>query len=191
LGALLAWIFLGQSLPSRAVMGIGVVIFGIVWVVAERGPNGTGRPELALGRGVIAACLGTLAQAVAFVFSSQGVAGGFAPYSATLIRISAGAIALWAFIAWQGKIRTTAAAFRQDGRLLLLLVGAALLGPVIAGSSLLLSFQYIPVGVSTTLSHTTAIMLIPISYLIFQERITLRAVVGTLVTVAGIAILFR
>jgi drug/metabolite transporter (DMT)-like permease len=61
---------------------------------------------------------------------------------------------------------------------------------VIAGSLLLLSFQFIPVGVSTTLSHTTSIMLIPIGYFVFKERITLRAIIGTFVTIIGIAILF-
>ena len=61
---------------------------------------------------------------------------------------------------------------------------------MIAGSFLLLAFQHIPVGVATTLSHTTAIMLIPIGYIVFRERITLRAIAGTCLAIAGIAVLF-
>jgi drug/metabolite transporter (DMT)-like permease len=99
-------------------------------------------------------------------------------------------LALWAFVAFQRKVKTTAAIFKNDLPLFVQLTGAAVSGPVIAGSLLLLSFQHIPVGVSTTLSHTTAIMLIPIGYFVFHERITLRAVIGTVVTVIGIAILF-
>jgi drug/metabolite transporter (DMT)-like permease len=131
-----------------------------------------------------------LAQATAFVFSSLGVSGGFPPFSATLIRISAGILALWAFIALQRNLTSTATIFKNDLRLFFQLAGAALSGPVIAGSLLLLSFQLIPVGVSTTLSHTTAIILIPIGYFVFKERITLRAIIGTIVTIVGIGILF-
>jgi drug/metabolite transporter (DMT)-like permease len=54
----------------------------------------------------------------------------------------------------------------------------------------MLSFQVVPVGVSTTLSHTTSIILIPIGYFVFRERITPRAIIGTIITVIGIAILF-
>jgi drug/metabolite transporter (DMT)-like permease len=90
----------------------------------------------------------------------------------------------------QRKAKETAIIFNHDRKLFLQLTGAAISGPVIAGSLLLLSFQYIPVGVSTTLSHTTAIMLIPISFFVFNERITARAIFGTIVTITGIAILF-
>lgn len=193
LGALLAWLFLGESLPPRAALGIGVTISGIVWVVAERGRGGGsggpgGSPE-DKRRGVIDAALGTLAQAAAFAFASAGVSGGFAPLSATSIRLLAAIAVLWALLAVRGRAVATAAAGR-DRALLLLLTGAALSGPVIAASLVLLALQHIPLGVATTLSHTTAVMLIPVGHFVFGERITPRAVAGTLVAVAGVAILF-
>jgi drug/metabolite transporter (DMT)-like permease len=189
-GALLAWIFLGQKLPPNSILGIAVVTFGIFWVVAERGKANTQSLQVDMGRGVLYASLGTFLQAAAFVFASQGLAGGFPPVSATLLRITAGVIALWVFIAFQGNIKATATIFNNDLTLFLQLTAAALSGPVIAGSLVLLSFRYIPVGVSTTLSHTTAMFLIPIGYFVFKERITLRAIVGTIVTIIGIGILF-
>ncbi|HXF61584.1 MAG TPA: EamA family transporter [Caldilineaceae bacterium] len=191
LGALLAWLLLGQTLPANAAIGIAMVTFGIIWVIAERHQGQPAMPKQAVRRGVVYACLGTLAQAAAFVFASRGVEGEFPPFSATLIRITAGIAALWLFIVLQRQLKATATSLHHEPRLVLLLAGAALTGPVMAGSLLLLSFQLIPVGVSTTLSHTTAIMLIPIGYFVFRERITLRAVVGTIVTVVGIGVLFR
>lgn len=191
LGAILAWLFLGQTLPSNSLVGISIVVFGIVWVVAERSQKKKTAVEVGDNRrGVIFACLGTLAQATAFVFSSQGVANGFAPFSATLMRTTAGLVLLWGFIALQGNIGTTIALVKDDRKMLFQLMVAAISGPVIAGTLLLLSLQFITVGVSTTLSHTTAIILIPISYFIFKEQITLRAIVGTGIAIVGIAILF-
>ena len=80
--------------------------------------------------------------------------------------------------------------FNDDRRTLLFIIGAAVSGAVIAGSLLLLAFQNVTVGVATTLSHTTAIMLIPMSFVVFREKITLRAMVGTVIAIIGIAILF-
>lgn len=190
LGAILAWLFLGQNLPPNSILGITLITFGIIWVVVERGKGKSDVSEVDRRRGIINASLGTVAQGVAFVFASQGVSGGFPPVSAAFMRVFAGLIALWLFIAFQRKLKETATIFNHDLKLFLQLAGAAISGPVIAGSLLLLSFQYIPVGVSTTLSHTTAIMLIPISYFVFKEHITVRAILGTIITITGVAILF-
>ena len=191
LGALLAFVFLGQALPPNSALGIALVMFGIVWVVAERSPTQQADLDKAeRRRGAVFAVLGTLAQGSAFVFSSQGVADGFPPFSGTLIRVTAGVIALWLFIAAQSKIRETLTAFGDDIKTFGQIFAAAVLGPVIAGSFLLLAFQHIPVGVATTLSHTTAIMLIPIGWLVFKERISLRAILGTVLAIVGIAVLF-
>lgn len=190
LSAMLAWGFLGQTLPPNAALGIATVILGIAWVVAERGNGqGTGAaPDVR--RGVTYASLGTVAQAVAFVFAAQGISGGFAPLSASLIRLTAGIVALWALIAWRRTVRSTAAVFSHDRPLFLLLAAAALTGPVLSALLVLFSFQFIPVGVATTLSHTTAIVLIPVGHFVFREQISARAILGTVVTIAGIALLF-
>ena len=120
LGALLAFFFLGQALPPNATMGVALVLLGIFWVVAERSPAAGKTQETAnphLKRGVLFAVLGTFAQGAAFVFSSQGVEGGFHPFSATLLRISAGIVTLWLFIAWQGNMRERCPPFATMPRL--------------------------------------------------------------------------
>jgi drug/metabolite transporter (DMT)-like permease len=190
LGTVLAWLFLGQALPANAILGIGIVIFGIVWVMADPDKSDKDKPALNLRQGIFDASLATLTQGFAFIFASQGVQGDFPPFSALLIRLTAGIAALWVWLALQRKLWATATIFQGQPNLFWQLVIAAVTGPVIAGSFIMLSFQLIPVGISTTLSHTTAIMLIPIGYFVFKERITPRAVVGTLVTLVGIGVLF-
>ena len=53
-----------------------------------------------------------------------------------------------------------------------------------------MALQRTPVGIASTLVNLTPIFLIPISYAVFGERITRRAVVGTLIAVSGTALLF-
>lgn len=190
LGAILGWIFLGQTLPPHSMIGIFVVLFGIVWVVAERNGGNSGIENPNLRRGIFSACLATLMQASAFVFSSQGVTGDFSPFSGSLIRVTVGLISIWVLVAFQGNVKTTVALYKQDLQVFLQLTGAAISGPVIGASFLLFAFQFVPIGVATTLSQTTSIILIPLSYFIFKERISLRAIVGTIVAIIGIAIMF-
>jgi drug/metabolite transporter (DMT)-like permease len=54
----------------------------------------------------------------------------------------------------------------------------------------LIAVQNAPVGIASTLTSLTPIMLIPLSRIVFKEAITWRAVGGTLLAVAGTAILF-
>ena len=190
LGAIFAWLFLGQTLPANSTIGIGLVLFGIIWVVAERNSDKGEVINKDIRRGAIFACLGTVAQGLAFVFSSQGVSEDFPPFSASFMRITAGIVTLWLVIAIQGQLRATLRVFTDDLKTLTQLMVAAVTGPVIAGSLLLVSLQLIPVGVSTTLSHTTAIILIPVGYFVFKERISFRTIIGTIIAIVGIGILF-
>ncbi|MCC6805209.1 MAG: DMT family transporter [Anaerolineae bacterium] len=190
LGAALAWAFLGQALDLGSMIGISVVIFGIVWVVAERGKTVSGGVHVHSRIGILHACLAMVTQGVSFVLTTRGLVDAFPPFSAALIRLTAAIIGLWVIIAVQRNVRSTATIFGQDRIVFLQLTWAGLAGPVAAGSLLLVALQTIPVGIATTLSNTTSIMLIPVAHFIFKERITMRAIAGTVVTVVGIAILF-
>jgi drug/metabolite transporter (DMT)-like permease len=50
--------------------------------------------------------------------------------------------------------------------------------------------QHAPVGIATTLTSLMPIFLLPLGRIIFKERITGRAVTGTILAIAGIAVLF-
>lgn len=191
LGAILAWIFLGQELPPNAILGIALVIGGIVWVVSEGGGKAkVDELNADYRKGLMFAFGAALGQAVAFVFSSQGVSGDFPAMSASLMRTSIGAVTIWAVIVSQGGVRRNVNLMLTERRSMLFILVAAVSGPVIGASLVLMSLQYTSVGVSSTLANTTPIILIPIGYFVFKEKITMRAIVGTVIAIAGIAVLF-
>jgi len=70
------------------------------------------------------------------------------------------------------------------------LSGGAITGPVTGVWLSLIAVQLTPVGIASTLIAMTPIFLLPISRLVFKERITIRAILGTLVAFAGTALLF-
>ncbi len=188
--ALMAWGFLGQKLPTFAVIGIAFVVGGVVWVVSERGAQQVEQEPAEYGKGLSMAVAAAVGQGAAFVLMSEGVAGGFSPVSAGLIRTIVAIALLWAFIAWRGQLRHNLSLIASSPRAVAWLILASVAGPVAGTTLILISLQFTSVGISSTLTNTTPIFLIPIAYLAFGERITARAVVGTLVAIAGVALLF-
>jgi drug/metabolite transporter (DMT)-like permease len=70
------------------------------------------------------------------------------------------------------------------------IVGGAIAGPFLGVWLSLIAVQHAPIGVASTLMSLPPILLIPLAWLIFKERITQRAIVGTALALAGVAVLF-
>ena len=188
--ALLALIFLGQGLPAHAVVGIALVLGGVSWVVSEDALRFFQAANNDYRRGLLLALASAAAQGASFVLMSEGVADGFSVMSASMMRTVFALAFLSAYIALRGKLRQNLELISTAPRALTWLLVASLSGPVLGTTLVLVSLQYTSVGISSTLTGTTPILLIPLAYLVFGERITRRAVIGTLVAVAGVAVLF-
>jgi drug/metabolite transporter (DMT)-like permease len=71
-----------------------------------------------------------------------------------------------------------------------LLALGALLGPLLGVSASLFAVQHAEIGVASTLMALPPVIILPISYFVFKEKIGWQALVGTLLAIAGVAILF-
>lgn len=70
------------------------------------------------------------------------------------------------------------------------MLAGATFGPVIGVYLSLVAFQFTEVGIASTLIAMLPIFLLPISHFYFKEHITARAILGTIIAIAGVAILF-
>lgn len=191
LGALLAWIFLGEVLEALSVLGIMVTISGIVLVVTERGQrNNHSDAPGAFKKGLLFACGSAIMQSISFVLSKEGVKGDFEPLTGTLIRLIVVVTAIWAVTLLSGRGADTLRKLRENPRALRQMSIGGITGPVFGASLVLIGLQHASVGVASTLSNLTPIVLIPIGYFVFHDHITRRAILGTGVAIAGMAILF-
>jgi drug/metabolite transporter (DMT)-like permease len=66
----------------------------------------------------------------------------------------------------------------------------AFFGPVIGVSASLLAVQHADIGVASTLMALPPVFMLPISYFVFKERFGWQVVAGTLLAIAGVALLF-
>ena len=188
--ALMAWIILGQGLPTYAVAGIALVLSGVFVVLSGDSKGVFSQSQADYGKGVLMAFAAAIMQGASFVLMSEGVADNYPALSASLMRTVVGLVVLLALISARGKLRHNFTLISSEPRSLLMVMLAALSGPVIGTTLILVSLQFTSVGISSTLTGTTPILMIPISFLVFGERVTKRGLIGTLVAIAGVALLF-
>lgn len=190
-----AWLFWDERLLPAQLAAMAVTIGGIAWVVSEpraanaaRGfPGDADRRTYRLG--LILALGAALGQAFGLLLAKRGLAGNFAPLSATMIRMLVAAAVIWLLAGVQGRVRITWQRL-HDRRALLLIAGGALVGPFLGVWMSMIAVQNAPVGIASTLMALPPILLIPLSAWIFGERVTGRAVVGTVVALLGAASIF-
>jgi drug/metabolite transporter (DMT)-like permease len=202
LSVIFAWLFLGESLSLPELAIISVIMAGIAWVVTERPPGAKASDdaiadEAASKRnarqhliGLLFGAGATIGQASGFVLSKVGLANDFPAFSGTLIRLLSAFVAVWLVSIVRGELASSATALKTHPRALRMILVGSLVGPVLGVWLSLVAVQRSSVGISSTLSSLAPIFLIPISYLAFHEKISKRAIAGTLVVIVATAVLF-
>jgi drug/metabolite transporter (DMT)-like permease len=191
LSAGLAWVFFGEILTGAQLLGVLVTLAGIAWVILRRRGDEAGPgAEGVLLRGVLFGLGAAAGQAVGYVLSKQGLAGGFSPIAGNSIRMLAAVVVLWALASLQGRAKETIASMRARPRVLGWLALAAFTGPVLGATLSLFALQHTQVGVASTLIALPPVFLLPVSWLVFKEKFDWGAVLGTLVAMGGVALLF-
>jgi drug/metabolite transporter (DMT)-like permease len=189
---ILAWALLGEALSLTEIASILVTIGGIAWVVSEETAPAPGAASVPPGRyrlGVLLAVGGAAGQAVGLLLSRLGLAGGYSAISATLVRVSAAALLLLVVGSLQGKNRAHLAKMK-DRKALLEIGAGALTGPVLGVILSLVAIAHAHIGVASTLMSLTPVFLLPVDRFLFRERVTPRALVGTVVALLGVVLLF-
>jgi drug/metabolite transporter (DMT)-like permease len=181
LAALMAAALFGDALTPRLALGSLLTLGGLVLIVGWRAQtDDEGRRWLGIG----AASLASVAWAASVVLMKPPLAE-IEPVTAQAIRLPLAA-ALLAVTPWA---RGTTSAVRNGGRPVL--VRVAVLSVLTALSSVMFvaGLKYAGVTVASVLSSTAPMFALPLGFFFLDERLTLRAVVGTAVTVLGVVVM--
>ncbi|HLA43040.1 MAG TPA: DMT family transporter [Aggregatilineales bacterium] len=194
ISVILGWRFLDETLTGEQLLGIGLAIGGVIWVVTDRSPaNGTVQQDKGTRFyviGLLCALGGALGQAVGLIASRQGVEGDFSPISGNLIRLLIASSVIWAFAIANRQVTGDVRKLREQPRAAGYITFGAFVGPFIGVTLSLIAVQHTEIGIASTLMGLTPIFLLPIGYIAFKENIGIRAIVGTVMAVAGTAIIF-
>lgn len=188
--SLLAWGLLGETLGFTAALAVPVTVVGVAWVVFEHGGNDEQVQAGKFVPGILFALGGMLGQSLGLITSRLGLVGDFPALSATLIRTISATAMLWVLPLVSGRVRQVIGSFWQDRGTMWLIIGGTIVGPVLGVLFSLIAIQNAPIGIASTLMSLTPIMILPIVYVVFKERISGRAFGGTLIALAGVALIF-
>jgi drug/metabolite transporter (DMT)-like permease len=134
--------------------------------------------------------LAAAGQAAGLITAKLGLAGDYPTLSGQVIRLLTAMLILWVWTFARGQGRATVAALRSQPLAVRHATLGAFFGPFIGIWFSLVAIQYTGVGVASTLMSLPPIFLLPIGRFVFQETISRRAVAGTIIALAGVAVLF-
>ena len=217
LTALLGTIFLHENLGSLRILGMVMTVGGVAWTVMERRGGGkstdpkstadaTPQENMAQPRtpsssrlintssttmawGITLAVVGALGQAFGLILSKWGMASFEEPFVASQIRVLAGIAGFMVAFTIAGVWKRVFAATR-DSRAMALLTSGAVFGPFLGVPLSLLAVHTTEAGVASAIMSIVPILMLPIARL-RGEKISARAIVGTMLAVAGVVVLFN
>jgi drug/metabolite transporter (DMT)-like permease len=185
----IAWPLLGELPGPLALLGMALTLGGIFWVLWTHEQQAHRHVEGSARAGVVAGVLAAVGQAAGYVLSKLALRGGLDPLSATVIRIAAAVVGVWALALVQREALRSLGALR-DRRGALFMVGGAVAGPFLGVTLSLTALQYVQAGVAASLTAIYPVLTLLLAARFHGERLTLRTLAGTAVAVAGVVVLF-
>lgn len=191
LAALIGWLVLGEILTGQNFVGMGLTLSGIALVVLGR-PNQSNRrqrvnfsyPVL----GLLLAFGGAVGQAIGLVLSKLGMKA-YNAFAATQIRILAGILGFSVLFFILKRWPQVFKALKHRGGMIGISVGA-LFGPFLGVSFSLLAIQNTSTGIASTIMSIVPVLIIAPAVIIFKEKVTLKEIIGAIVSVVGVALFF-
>jgi drug/metabolite transporter (DMT)-like permease len=199
MAVIIAWFWLGEILSVWDILAIVITMSGITWVVSERRYNNNpvavekGHPDSGtMFKGVLLGLGAAFGQAAGLVMSKQAMvnAGGdLPPMESSFIRILVSFVFIWGLAAVRGQLGEFVKAMRNKAAMGNTF-GGAVFGPFFGVWMSLAAVKFISTGVAATLNSMTPVMIIPIVIFYMKEKVSLRATIGAIIAVLGVALIF-
>jgi drug/metabolite transporter (DMT)-like permease len=188
-----AWLLLGEKLDLLSIGGIALCTAGIMVVVMERTPvngNGTHHEKRQYILGVLCAIGGAIGQAGGLVLAKKGLADNFPSISGVVIRMVTAMVFMWVITFFMGQAKETIRKVFNNSKLILRIASGTVIGPFLGVWLSQIAVQQSYVGIASTLMAMTPIVILPISKFYYKEKVSYRAVIGTVIALVGVAIIF-
>ena len=189
--AVLAWLFLGESLWGWALVGSGLLVGGVMLAIVwgrrgdeQHGWEQTqGRLAVGVGLGLVAA----LCQSVATLMLKPLMTTGIDAVAGSAMRMSMALLAHVLLLAtgWAGA-RSLAPLRWQDAGLIF---GSAAVAMALGMTLILQAMKNGQAGLVAVLSSVTPILILPVLWIVYRRRPAVGAWLGAVLAVAGTALI--
>ena len=196
----MAWFTLGQEIKPLAILAMSVTLVGIAITVMGRGDNNHSLSLKLPLNGVLFAIGAAVCQGVGLVLSKIGMNHYEAsmetacqlwilPFYANVFRCVAGIAGFSLLLMFRegfGSLRKNI----TDRTSMTVATLTTIFGPFVGVGLSLLAVQYTSAGIASTLMALTPIIIILPAWWFFKQPITIKSVIGALISVAGVSLFF-
>ncbi len=193
---LVGYLVLNEKINGIGVCGIFVTVAGVIWLTRSKSDKSESVKagfERSL-KGALFGIAGALCQGTGLVLSKLGMQNIQGEHLLTMhavwIRLMFAFAGAFVFSIIKGKFKENARSiFQNQNNGLPYLMAGTLFGPVVGVTLSLVAIQSIPVAAAQTIFALLPIVVLPLNYFYYGEKITAQALLACLIAVVGVMIL--
>ena len=197
------WILLGEAMSWRSWVAMLVTLTGIGYSILNRGGESHKLTLQLPLKGVLLGIGAGIGQGVGLVLSKIGLecyeaalpadapaaVAQVMPFAGTFVRAVFGLVGFAAILALRGQLYQVREAV-HDRKGMSFATLTTFFGPFLGVSLSLMAVQYAKAGIASTLMALTPVLIIVPYALINRQKITAKEVIGTFITITGVAMFF-
>ena len=181
------------------IIGIAITIAGVIWLTLTRSAKATMKDHEhgKVGKGILFGILSAICQGVGVVLANKGFQSqinnaNVPAFQATWLRMVCATSAVFLITIIRGKLKEVAKPVLENkNNGIIYTVGGTIFGPVIGVSLSMTAISLLnnKPSVAQTIFSLVPVMVLPLSYLFYKEKITLKSVLGALIAITGVLVL--
>ena len=208
--AIASWLIFGETMSGIAILGMVITMSGIGISILSKENNDEQKSHSRFRRlhtslpakGILFGIGAGIGQGLGLVLSKLGMTCyeqnipasaddvlGIMPFASTFIRAVTGLTGFTIVMLFTRKTRTVIRSTR-DGKAMGAMAVATIFGPFIGVSLSLMATLYTNPGIAQTIMATSPILILPLAYFIFHQKITLKEIIGAIISVIGVTLFF-
>jgi drug/metabolite transporter (DMT)-like permease len=186
----MAYFILDEVIGGWGIFGIALTLTGIVLVIKEK-PRQQIKNFKVTKAGVFFGFMAAAGQGSGLIFAkmAQNI-GDIHSLTATIVRIIAAIIMMIPLSIFLRRYKNPLGLYTRDKKALGMVFLGSILGPYLGITFSYLAIINTKVGIASTLMATVPIIMLPLSRMIYKEKLTPAAVGGALIAVVGVSMLF-
>ncbi len=191
IAALLAYIFLHETISVPGLIGMAMTLSGIIYVVYENPEENRQSPPLHSSRGALYGLLGALGQGGGLVLAKLAFDDGeIHGLVASSVRTTVAVLCLAPLLWFTGRLRNPVMTFRQNPPAFRAVLAGSIAGPYLGITFSLIAIMHTEVGIASTIMAMVPVLLLPMERIFHKRPMTWRSSLGTIWAVSGVAVLF-
>ena len=192
---IIGYIALNESINAIGILGIAITISGVIWLTLSK-KDSNAATQVGYTRdkkGIIYGIIGALCQGTGLVLSKYGMdyyEVKLPTMHAVWIRLLFAFSAAFVVSLLAGKLRANSKPiFSNEKNNLPFMFLGTLFGPVMGVTLSLFAIQKLEVAVAQTIFALLPLFVLPISLIVYKERITIQSVFACIMALAGVLLL--